>query len=333
MNRLSQLFVVPLGLVGLLVASCSSKSDDTGQTAGGISAEEASKNPIQGVGTAKVLIDTGSYTDGPVWHAGENVLFFTVPIGDGDVPGLYRVRPDGSAMKVRGGTIKGGDVPIGNAVDGNGALVTAEAKRLVRGAPNAEPAVVATGYPSEKGTSPFDTLNDVVVHKNGSMYVSDPGYFAEPPPQANRLYRIGADGVVTVADTFQDVPRPNGVALSPDQKILYVAFERPPAGIKPYVEKYFLKDDGTLAEHSHFAELEIDASPDGVEVDKAGNVYVANKAGVTVFKADGKKIGNVAIPEQPTGIAFGGTDLKTLYVTTQGTKIYSVKVNVTGINQ
>jgi gluconolactonase len=328
MKRLS--ILLPLVLIA---AACSSKADDSAQPTDGISAEEAQKNPIQGIGAAKVLIDTGSYTDGPVWHAGEGVLFFTVPIGDGEVPGLYRVRPDGSAMKVRGGTIKTGDVPVGNAIDAKGELVTAEATRLLRGAPGAEPAAFAAGYPSDKGTSPFDTLNDVVVHKNGTMYVSDPGYFADPPPAANRLYRIGPDGIVTIADTFQDVPRPNGVALSPDQKILYVGFERPPAGVKPYVEKYFLKDDGTLAEHSHFTELEMDASPDGVEVDKAGNVYVANKAGITVFKADGKKIGNIAVPEQPTGMAFGGTDFKTLYITTQGTKIYSVKVNVTGINQ
>jgi len=336
MKRLSLLFVVPLGLVGLScvgLAACASKPGDTAESTDGISPEEAQKNPIQGIGAAKVLIDTGSYTDGPVWHAGESVLFFTVPIGDGDVPGLYRVRPDGSAMKVRGGTVKTGEVPVGNAIDAKGELVTAEAKRLLRGAPNAEPAAVAAGYPSDKGTTPFDTLNDVVVHKNGTMYVTDPGYFADPPPESNRLYRIGPDGVVTIADTFANVPRPNGVALSPDQKILYVGFERPPAGTKPYVEKYFLKDDGTLAEHSHFAELEIDASPDGVEVDKAGNVYVANKAGVTVFKADGKKIGNVAVPDQPTGLAFGGADLKTLYITTAGSKIYSVKVNVTGINQ
>lgn len=333
--NLSRLLVVPLVPLGLALAlaSCSSKSGDTAQSTDGISPEEAQKNPIQGIGAPKVLIDTGSYTDGPVWHAGEAVLFFTVPIGDGDVPGLYRVRPDGSAMKVRGGTIKSGEVPVGNAIDTKGELVTAEAKRLMRGSPTAEPAAVAATYPGDKGMTPFDTLNDVVVHKNGTMYVTDPGYFADPPPQANRLYRIGVDGTVAIADTFQDVPRPNGVALSPDQKILYVGFERPPVGTKPYVEKYFLKDDGTLAEHSHFAELDVDASPDGVEVDKAGNVYVANKAGVTVFKPDGKKIGTVAVPEQPTGLAFGGADLKTLYITTQGTKIYQVKVNVTGINQ
>ena len=159
------------------------------------------------------------------------------------------------------------------------------------------------------------------------------GAICRPAPADQSPLSIGPGWRGDHRRVVQSVPRPNGVALSPDQKILYVGFERPPAGIKPYVEKYFLKDDGTLAEHSHFAELDIDTSPDGVEVDRAGNVYVANTAGVTVFKSDGTKIGTVKIPEQPTGLAFGGTDLKTLYVTTAGSKIYSVKVNVTGINQ
>jgi gluconolactonase len=327
MKRISLLLVLPLGL---LVASCGSSSDDGDTSA--VSAD-LKKNPIQGIAAAKMVIDTGAYTDGPVWHPTEKVLFYTVPLGDGDVPGLYRVRPDGSALKVRGGTIMDGQLPLGNAVNKGGELVTAEAKRLMRGAAGAEPIAVAAGYPSDQGVTPFDTLNDVVVHANGTMYVTDPGYFADPPPMSNRLYRIAPDGTVSIAEAFENVPRPNGVALSPDQKLLYVGFERPEVGTKPYVEKYHVADDGTLAEHSRFVDFEMDSSPDGVEVDQGGNVYVANKAGITVFKPDGKKIGNVAIPDQPTGMAFGGDDLKTLYVTTAKTKIFALKVNVPGINQ
>jgi gluconolactonase len=330
MKRIALMLVLPLGL---LVASCSSKSDEEGGAGDGPSAADLQKNPIQGIAAAKMVIDTGQYTDGPVWHAAEKVLFYTVPFGEGDIPGLYRVRPDGSAMKVRGGNMKTGELPVGNAVNKAGDLVTIEAKRIMRGGAGAEAAPIATGYPSDTGVSPFDTLNDAVVHANGTMYVTDPGYFTDPPPIANRLYRIAPDGVVTIAEKFDNVPRPNGVALSPDQGLLYVGFERPAVGTKPYVEKYYVKEDGSLAEHSRFVEFEMDASPDGIEVDKAGNVYVANKAGITVFKPDGKKIGNVAIPEQPTGLAFGGEDLKTLYVTTAKTKIFALKVNVPGINQ
>jgi gluconolactonase len=319
--------------LGLLIASCSSSKTDPTSDTNGLSPEELNKNPIQGIAAAKMLIDTGAYTDGPVWHAGEKVLFFTVPLGEGDVPGLYRVKADGAAMKVRGGDLKSGQLPVGNAVDKAGELVTIEAKRVMRGAVGASQAAVATTYPGDSGPSPFDTLNDAVVHANGTMYVTDPGYFADPPPLNNRLYRIAPDGTVTVAEAFADIPRPNGVALSPDQKTLYVGFERPSVGTKPYVERYNVKEDGALAEHAHFVEFDMDASPDGIEVDAAGNVYVANMAGITVFRSDGKKIGTVKIPDQPTGMAFGGDDLKTLYVTTAKTKIYSVKVNVPGLNQ
>ena len=327
MNRVSSLLclLIPLGLLG---AACSSNSDEPTAGADGVNPEQLKKNPIQGIAAAKMVIDTGQYTDGPVWQAAEGVLFYTVPIGQGDVPGLYRVRPDGSAMKVRGGDIKTGALPVGNGVNANGEVFTVDAKRIMRG-----DAAIANGYPTDKGVVPFDTLNDVVIHKTGTMYVTDPGYFADPPPVTNRLYKIGPDGVVAVAEAFENVPRPNGLALSPDQKLLYVGFERPAIGTKPYVEKYRVGDDGSLAEHARFVDFDMDASPDGIEVDKAGNVYVANKAGITVFKADGKKIGNVAVPEQPTGMAFGGEDLKTLYVTTAGTKIYAFKLNVPGINQ
>jgi gluconolactonase len=329
MKRIPLLLVIP---IGLLVASCSSKSDVPAGS-GGLSPEELQKNPIEGIAAATVLIDTGQYTDGPVWGAAEKVLFYTVPLGEGDIPGLYQARPDGSATKVRGGSATTGELPVGNAVGKNGDLVTIDAKRIMRGSPAAAPAVIAAGYPSDKGTVPFDTLNDAVVHANGTMYVTDPGYFADPAPNSNRLYRIAPDGAVTVADTFNDVPRPNGVALSPDQTVLYVGFEKPLLGTKPYVEKYRVQEDGSLSEHSRFVEFDMDSSPDGIEVDKAGNVFVANTAGVTVFKADGKKIGTIAVPDQPTGMAFGGDDLKTLYITTAKTKIYSVKVNVPGINQ
>ncbi|MBX3190052.1 MAG: SMP-30/gluconolactonase/LRE family protein [Labilithrix sp.] len=322
MKTIHLLLVLPIGLGVFSLSSCKSDEETAGEN--GIDPEELKRNPIQAVGAPRLLIETGQYTDGPVWQASEKVLFFTVPFGEGDIPGLYRVRPDGSAMKVRGGDLKSGQLPVGNAVTKSGELVTAEAKRLIRG-----DATVATGYPE----GAFDTLKGVVVHKNGTMYVTDPGYFVDPPPTANRLYRVAPDGVVTVAEQFQDVPRPNGVALSPNQDLLYVGFEKPTAGTKPYLEKYHVLEDGALAEHSRFAELDMDSSPDGIEVDMAGNVYVANKAGVTVFKPDGKKIGNVAVPDQPTGLAFGGDDLKTLFITTAKTKIFTIKVNVTGINQ
>ena len=82
-----------------------------------------------------------------------------------------------------------------------------------------------------------------------------------------------------------------------------------------------------------FVELDMNTDPDGIEVDQAGNLFIATKAGVMVFKSDATKLGVVAVPEQPTATAFGGSDLKTLYITTQGTKIYQITVTVPGVVQ
>lgn len=350
---LSLLIVLPV----VAASACSSKSNDggnapapaapppaaTGDNPGGPagpggpsapapSVDELNKNPIEGVAPAKPILQTDAYTDGPIWHAGLGVVFFSMPLGGG---ALFRMRPDGSAMKVRDGDAVSGAVPIGNTVDKSNVLLTVEAKRLLKGTPTPDagtPAVLATGFSTPGGQVPFDTLNDAVVRDDGTVYVTDPGYFGTPA--ANRVYQITPQGQVLVADLFEDVPRPNGIALSPDQKTLYVGFSQPQQGTVPYIRSYYVNADGTLGEHMKFIDVQpADSQPDGIEVDKAGNVYVAVKTGIDVFKSDGSKIGSIGIPEQPTAMAFGGKDMKSLFVTTQGTKIYQVNVNVPGIAQ
>jgi gluconolactonase len=297
------------------------------------SPEDLAKNPIDGIAPPEVLLDVGEYTDGPIWHVQQEVLFYTTPLGAG---GLYRVRDDGSAMQVRAGDAPTGAIPIGNTVMKGGKLVTFDAKRIMMGgeAPDAgAPTEFAAGYPDEGGTAQFDTLKDGVTRADGTMYVTDPGYYVAGGAAANRIYRITPQGLVSVVEAFEDVPRPNGIALSPDQKTLYVGFSEPQMGTAPFVRKYIVNADGTLGEHSKFVSLDPDAEPDGVEVDQAGNVYVATKTGIQVFKADNSKIGTITLPDIPTDMAFAGKDLKTVYVTTQGTKIYSLKLNVPGIVQ
>jgi len=308
-------------------------SGGTGDPApGGPAAPGGPTNPIEGIGPPTVALDTGAYTDGPVWSVTEGVLFFTTPLGQS---GLYRMRPDGVTLKVRDGDPTTGAQPIGNTIDKSGMLLTIEAKRITKSsaAPDAgAPSAFATGYDDgAAGVAPFDTLNDAVVGANGTIYATDPGYFAAPI--ANRIFRITPAGKVSVVEAFEDVPRPNGIALTPDGKGLYVGFAQPLQGTKPFLRKYVVNADGTLAGSAKFLDLDMDANPDGIEVDQSGNVFVATKGGISVFKADASKIGFVAVPEQPTAMAFGGKDLKTLYITTQGTRIFQVTVNIAGVVQ
>lgn len=303
--------------------------------------EELNTNPIEGAPAVAPILEAGTFTDGPVWHAGMGVLFFSTPLGDG---ALFRMLPDGRVLKVRDGNRDQGTMPIGNTVSAAGDLITVEAKRVVRsaaaggdlaviasrwGTPAPPPAADA-GAAAADGT--FDTLNDVVARKDGTLYVTDPGYFATPV--ANRIYRIDPSGAVQVVESFDDVPRPNGIALSPDEKTLYVGFTAPMQGTLPFIRKYIVNDDGTLGEWTKFKDIgPEDSSPDGLAVDKAGNVYVATRAGIEVYKANGTAWGTLAVPEKPTGMSFGGEDMKTLFITTEGVKIYQAKLKVTGISQ
>lgn len=308
----------------LAAAACKPKSDgdeDTNPAKPGEEATKTTENPIEGIEPAKKLFEPGAFTDGPIWNEREKVWNFTAPLAEG---GLYKVDEAGGAAKVRDGAKE--SVPIGNTVEKTGAIVTVEAKQLVRGN-----APIAKGYAKGAEMVPFDTLNDAVAHASGNIFVTDPGYMGEPI--ANRIYRLDGAGKVSVVAEFLDVPRPNGIAFSPDQKILYVGFERPLKGVKPYIEKWNVNPDGTPTEHQKFVDLDMDTSPDGIEVDKDGNVYVATKAGIEVFRPNAEKIGVIAIPEQPTAMAFGGADMKTLLVTTHGINVFTVKVKVAGIAQ
>jgi gluconolactonase len=323
---------------------------------GAPTAEEANTNPIEGIEPVTAVLEAGQFTDGPVWHAGIGALYFSTPLGEG---ALYRMLPDGRVLKMRDGNHALGTTPIGNTVNGAGEIITAEAKRVVRApAEGGDPAVIALNWsgaapppppdpgpgmppvapdggaipPPAVGDGTFDTLNDVVARKDGTLYVTDPGYFATPI--ANRIYRIDPAGAVQVVEAFEDVPRPNGIALSPDEKVLYVGFAAPQQGTLPFIRKYTVNPDGTLGEWTKFIDVGPgDSSPDGLAVDKVGNVYVATKAGIEVYRPNGQPWGTIAVPEKPTGASFGGDDMKTLYITTEGIKIWQTKLKLAGVSE
>lgn len=296
--------------------------------------DDPNQNPIDGIDAPKVLYQVDTYTDGPIWSADQKVFFYTAPYGGG---GVYRMRTDASIRKVRDGFVGStdGNVQIGNTIDKAGNLITIDALDVVRASAALDagaPEVIANGFNNGAVFQKFDSLNDAVVGKDGSIYVTDPGY--TPTVVSNRIYRIAPDKTVTVLDAFDDVPRPNGIAFSPDQSELYVGFGQPAGTTLPFVRKYHMNDDGTLGEASRWVDIDpLDSSPDGIEVDTHGNVYVATKQGIIVYKPDATKIGIIAVPEVPTGMAFGGDDMKTLFITSQGASIWTTKVKVAGIAQ
>jgi gluconolactonase len=180
----------------------------------------------------------------------------------------------------------------------------------------------------------FGRPNDLVVSQLGHVYFTDSGANRaaqpagaapaapkadQPPTNKPAVYRIGNDG--SVKRLANDIERPNGIQLSPDEKVLYVANT---AG--EYVLAYDLADDGTLGAKREFAKLagyrQTDtgwsSGADGLAVDARGRLYVASTAGIQVFSPEGQALGIITLPKAPQNIAFAGPGKRTLYAVGRG---------------
>jgi gluconolactonase len=164
--------------------------------------------------------------------------------------------------------------------------------------------------------------NDVVAKKDGNLYFSDPKWAADPNNRQpfQGVFRVDAQG--RLALVASDMTNPNGVALSADEKVLYVDDDQ-----DNYVRRYALASDGTPSAPTRF--VGTSRTPDGMTTDDAGNLYVATEPGVEVFSPAGQRLGLISVPEAASNCAFGGEDRRTLYITAR-TSLYATKLNVPG---
>lgn len=204
----------------------------------------------------------------------------------------------------------------GNSMDAQGRLYTAErdGHRVVRLEPNGQVSVVAGEYEGKR----FNAPNDVVVRRDGQVYFSDPAsaYVLDKRElDFNGTYHVSPDGKVSlVAKTAH----PNGVALTPDGKTLYVADTE-----DRKIMAYDLDAAGNTSNERVFVSG-LNGAPDGLRVAANGNVYIATGP-VVIYTPQGKLIKTINFPELAANCEFGGPDLKTLYVTAR-TSVYSVPV-------
>ena len=172
----------------------------------------------------------------------------------------------------------------------------------------------------------FNGPNDVWVAPDGGMYFTDPFYKRDywqgrekPEQEKQRVFFLAknAKAPVIADDTLA---QPNGIIGSPDGKLLFVA----DIGAKKTYQ-YDIAADGSLKNRKLFCEM----GSDGMTRDSAGNLYLTGK-GVTVFDKDGKKLGDIPVPEGWTAnITFGGKDLKTLFITAMDS-VYTLEMAVAG---
>jgi sugar lactone lactonase YvrE len=174
--------------------------------------------------------------------------------------------------------------------------------------------IAPTPSPSKEGSSTYD----VAAAQRGPTKSarSEKGSSAPVP-----LLRRGQGWVPPVQLLVKDFVKPNGLAFSPDEKILYIADTE-----LGHIRAFDVKADGTLTNSRVFCQVE---RPDGFRVDAEGSLYVSAMKSVEIFDRTGKKRGEIALPERPANLAFGDPDRKTLYICAR-TSLYKMRVTIPG---
>ena len=258
------------------------------------------------------------FTEGPLWHPDGFYYFVDVRSSV-----LYRIVPGRAPEVVREKT-GGGN---GTTFDLQGRLVICEGdnRRVARMAADGRAVeVLVDRFEGKRLNRP----NDVVCKSDGSIYFTDPGLrvpLAERELPYAGVYRVMPDGVISLVADFE---YPNGLAFSPDERRLYVANTR----WAQYIHVLDLDPSGKMIRRRIFADMssdETDGVPDGMKVDVDGRVYCTGPGGTWVFAPDGARLGIIRTPEVPANLAFGGPDLRALFLTAR-TSVYTLRVKVPG---
>jgi gluconolactonase len=257
------------------------------------------------------------FTEGPLWHPDGFFYFVDLPANL-----LYRMVLGQAPEKVR--TTEGGN---GTTFDLQGRLLNCEGdgRKVTRLAADGSVSLVADRFEGKRLSRP----NDVICHSNGTIMFTDPD-FRVPLEQREignaAVYKVTPDGAVTELVRCE---YPNGLALSKDERTLYIANTR----WTQYIHAVELDSAGNMARRRVFADMSADGTngvPDGMKIDEAGRVFCTGTGGVWVFEPDGSLIGIIAMPEVCANIGFGGPDLRTLLLTAS-TSVYTLRTKVPGL--
>lgn len=275
------------------------------------------------------LFNECRWAEGPVWFNEHSSLVWS------DIPNRRLLRwIEGHGVSVfRAET----NFTNGNTRDLQGRLVSCEhgGRRVTRTEPDGSITVIVDSFAGKKLNSP----NDVIVKSDGTIWFTDPnygimsdyeGYKADMEQDGCFVYCVepGTGAIQIVADDFT---KPNGLAFSEDEQILYIADSgrsHDPTG-PHHIRAMNVSDDNTLSDSRVFCEVD-PGLPDGFRVDIHGNVWTSCQDGVICFDKNGMALGKIKIPQMVSNLTFGGVRKNRLFITATKS-VYAVYLATTGI--
>ncbi len=306
------------------------------QTIGSIERADPRLDRLIAPGTAMEKLAEGfTWSEGPVWvKKGGYLLFSDIPPNtiykwlEGGQPTVY-MRPSGYTLpKLRTGEVG----TNGLTIDSEGRLVMCEHgnRRISR---EETPTCIKTNLVERYQGKRLNSPNDLVYRSNGDLYFTDPIYGLEKrwdDPERELdfcgVYRLAKDGTLTLLT--KELSRPNGIAFSPDEKTLYVSNSDPE---RPVWMAYPVKEDGSLGpgrvffDATPWVKAGKQGNPDGMKVDREGNLFATGPGGLHVFAPDGTHLGTLNTGQPTSNCAFGG-DGSVLYITAN---MYLLRIQTT----
>jgi gluconolactonase len=302
----------------------------------------------------RVATGFDKWTEGPAWTREGSLMFAEIPANN-----IVKLVPgQGATVFMHPSGYKGTEPYNGPEPGSNGMTLDAKGRLTVAGHagrtvwrlesldPKAQATVLADSYQGKKLSSP----NDLVYKSDGSLYFTDPPYGLRSHDDTDPAKELQVNGVYRIPNALQqkpgappdrdklqlvigDLARPNGIAFSPDEKYLYIA----ESGKKVWL-RYRVQPDGSVTGGALFFDPFADkttdpkalGAPDGIRVDKKGNLYGSGPGGVWIISPDGKHLGTVKVPERVANVAWGDKDARTLYITAS-TSIYRIRLKIPGV--
>ncbi|TWT78559.1 Gluconolactonase precursor [Posidoniimonas polymericola] len=304
--------------------------------------DQAAEQLIDPSATIEVLATDFEWSEGPVWLRDQGcVLFSDIPRNsifkwkEGEGLSLY-LKPSGYT----------GETPRGGEPGSNGLMIDAQGRLVMcqhgdaqvarMAAPLSAPRPVFEVIADKLDGKRLNSPNDLVIHSSGAIYFTDPPYgrlkaFNDKTRELDfqGVYRVSPEGELSLLT--KELVAPNGIALSPDEQTLYVAQSN---GERPIYMAYAVQADGSIDDGRVLLNVKHlgrrPGSPDGMAIDRDGNLFATGPGGVLIISPGGKHLATIRTGERIANCTFGGPDGRTLFMTSD-MHLCRVRVKTAGL--